>query len=149
MITSAHTLALLAYSFLILFHVSLAPIVFNEISHRLVWYIGTDFGAVGFVAVNVAARRAVPSDRVVWWMCHAFNAGFVVFDSLNLYAVPQAVNIVVLAIAVTVAVTAWAVDLSRRPRLNPGFKTSTAAAPGEPRPPVDNGLALPSKGAEI
>jgi hypothetical protein len=93
-----------------LFHISITPFMFNELSGRLVWYLATDFAVLLLLFLNVAVLYMTTPARVPWRLCHIANILGVALGVFNLVAVPVSVNIVVLMAYVLTAVGAYLRD---------------------------------------
>ncbi|MDX2144897.1 MAG: hypothetical protein SFV19_16190 [Rhodospirillaceae bacterium] len=81
---------------LMLFHAALAPVMFKELSGRLVWYVSTDLSVVFLIFLNLAVAYGAAESRTPWRLCHTANGLGVALGILNLAAVPEPINIPVL-----------------------------------------------------
>ncbi|MBL8645296.1 MAG: hypothetical protein JNK21_15295 [Rhodospirillaceae bacterium] len=99
-----HISGMIVLGCLTLFHAAIAPVMFDELSGRLVWYIATDLSVIFLVFLNAAVTYVPFTTRRPWTLCHIANVLGVALGALNLAAVPEPINILVLAgyIALTV-----------------------------------------------
>jgi hypothetical protein len=109
-IRNVHGLAMTTLLALMLFHAALAPVMFQELSGQLVWYVATDLAVLYLVFLNVTVIRMSTPNRLPWTLCHAANALGVALGVFNLISVDDPINIVVLAAYAALAVGAWGRD---------------------------------------
>jgi hypothetical protein len=120
-----HFSALIALACLSLFHAILAPVIFDELAPRVVWYLGVDFGVAGVLAVNVIVARLPPSGDVVpWRICHALNMINLAYALFYVAVVPDPGTAI--AAIVDVAVLVGGVLTQRR--LTTEYKTTQYVA---------------------
>ena len=80
---------------LMVFHLAIAPVMFDELSGRLIWYLSTDLSVVFLIFLNSSAISVPVSHRKPWVLAHAANALGVALGVLNFVAVPEPINVVV------------------------------------------------------
>jgi hypothetical protein len=99
----AHITALMVLGCLGLFHLMIAPVMFDELSGRLIWYLSTDLGSLSLIVLNLVITHVPAGQRLPWRLCHVVNALSAGLGVVNLLAVPEPINIVVLLTYVTIA----------------------------------------------
>jgi hypothetical protein len=102
-----HITAMFTLGALAVFHLMIAPAMFDELSGRLIWYIATDFGVMCLIFLNFVVRYVPPSESLPWLLCHTANGSGVALGVINLIAVPEPINIAVLAAYAALAVGAY------------------------------------------
>ncbi|MSO98425.1 MAG: hypothetical protein EXR11_09450 [Rhodospirillaceae bacterium] len=105
-----HLSGLVLLASLALFHISITPFMFNELSGRLVWYLSTDFSVLLLLFLNVAVLYIEGPTRVPWRFCHIANAIGVALGILQMVSVNDPINVIVLIAYILVAVGAYLRD---------------------------------------
>ncbi|MBM3514473.1 MAG: hypothetical protein FJX59_12295 [Alphaproteobacteria bacterium] len=84
-----HFSALIALACISTFHAILVFVMFDEVTFRVVWYLGMDMGVAAGIAVNVlAARGGRATDPISWRICHGVNLLLLAFGIFYLVVVP-------------------------------------------------------------
>lgn len=99
-----HLGGLIVIGSLALFHFSIAPVMFKELSGPLVWYVGIDLCRAFQIFLNAAALSVDPVNRMPWRLAHIANVLCVALDTLNLASVADPINVVVLIATGMIAV---------------------------------------------
>lgn len=96
--SNVHVAGMVMLGCLMAFHLAIAPVMFTELSGRLVWYLSTDLSVLFLIFLNAGASVTPFATRKPWVLCHIANAlGLAVGGVLNIIAVSDPINIVVLA----------------------------------------------------
>lgn len=85
-----HLSAMIALACFCTFHAILAFVMFDEITSRVVWYLGMDVSGAAVIAVNVLAIRGGPAnDAISWRVCHGINLLALAYGTFFLIVVPD------------------------------------------------------------
>jgi hypothetical protein len=85
-----HLAALIALGCLSVFHAMLAIVMFDEITFRVVWYLGVDLGVAAVIAVNaLALRQTGAGDPTSWAICHGVNTLNLAYAAFYYFVVPD------------------------------------------------------------
>jgi hypothetical protein len=90
-----HIVGMVTLAGLMMFHLAIAPVMFDELSGRLIWYLSTDLSVIFLLFLNSSAVSVPVSHRKPWVLAHIANGFGVGIGVLNLIAVPEPINIVV------------------------------------------------------
>lgn len=83
-----HAISLVTAVCMGVFHLILSVVMFQELTSRVVWYIGVDVGTVAILALNfIATRTSNSGDRLPWKITHAVNVLCLFYTLFNFYVV--------------------------------------------------------------
>jgi len=106
-----HGISLVAAVCMGVFHLILSVVMFQQLTPRVVWYIGVDVGTVAILALNfIATRTSDSGDRLPWKITHAVNVLCVIYTLFNFYVIRDYGNVFAILVYIGILIGGFLSD---------------------------------------